>query len=137
MMATDPVKLLPVAEAQARLLGAVRPVSIETVALGEAAGRWAAAAIIAARTQPAADLSAMDGYAIRFADVPGPWRVIGESAAGRRFEGEVRTGEAVRIFTEAAMPAGADSVLVQEEARRDGETLAALLLALTHLGRVG
>jgi molybdopterin molybdotransferase len=66
----------------------------------------------------------MDGYAIRFDDLPGPWRVIGESAAGRAFGGAIGRGEAVRIFTGAAMPAGADSVLVQEEAERDGDTLA-------------
>ena len=66
----------------------------------------------------------MDGYAIRFAELPGPWRVVGESAAGRPFAGAVEPGEAARVFTGAAMPAGADSVLVQEEATRDGDTLA-------------
>jgi molybdopterin molybdotransferase len=65
----------------------------------------------------------MDGYAIRFADLPGPWRVTGESAAGRPFAGTVATGEAVRIFTGAALPDGADTVLVQEEAAREGERL--------------
>ena len=48
----------------------------------------------------------MDGYAIRFADLPGPWRLIGESAAGRPFAGALGAGEAVRIFTGAAMPPG-------------------------------
>jgi molybdopterin molybdotransferase len=65
----------------------------------------------------------MDGYAIRFADLPGPWRVVGESAAARPFGGTVGPDEAVRVFTGAAMPAGADSVLVQEEAARDGDAL--------------
>jgi len=115
--------LVPVAEAQARLFALADPVSTETLPIRQAAGRWAAADIAARRTQPVADLSAMDGYAIRFADLPGPWRVIGESAAGRPFAGTVATGEAVRIFTGAALPDGADTVLVQEEAAREGERL--------------
>lgn len=115
--------LLPVADAQARLLALLPTLPTETVALRDAAGRWAAEDIFASRTQPASDLSAMDGYAIRFADMPGPWRVVGESAAGLRFDGSVAAGEAVRIFTGAAMPAGADCVLVQEEAQREALTL--------------
>lgn len=116
--------LVPVAEAQSRLLAMTRPVTPETVSLRDAAGRWAAGDILARRTQPAADLSAMDGYAIRFADLPGPWRVVGESAAGRAFAGPIGPGEAARIFTGAAVPDGADTVLVQEEAARDGTHLA-------------
>ena len=115
--------LVPVAEAQARLFALADPVSMETLPIRQAAGRWAAADIAARRTQPVADLSAMDGYAIRFADLPGPWRVTGESAAGRPFAGTVAAGEAVRIFTGAALPDGADTVLVQEEAAREGERL--------------
>lgn len=118
-----PAPLLPVEEAQARLLGAVRPVAVETVPIHAALGRWAAQPVIAARTQPVADLSAMDGYAIRHADMPGPWKVTGESAAGRPFPGKIAPGKAIRIFTGAAMPAGADAVLVQEEAWRDGDAL--------------
>ncbi|TXC72727.1 molybdopterin molybdotransferase MoeA [Sphingomonas ginsenosidivorax] len=117
------MQLLPVADAQSRLFALAPRVESETLPLRDAAGRWAAQDILANRTQPAADLSAMDGYAIRFADMPGPWTVIGESAAGRAFDGEVRTGEAVRIFTGAALPAGADTVLIQEEAARAGEAL--------------
>lgn len=115
--------LLPVAQAQARLLALAEPVAAETVPLAEAAGRWTLEDVRALRTQPAADLSAMDGYAIRFPDMPGPWNVIGESAAGRPFAGAVGRGHAVRIFTGAAVPPGADTVLVQEEATRDGATL--------------
>lgn len=115
--------LLPVAEAQARLLALAQPVAEESIPLAQAAGRWAAADILALRTQPAHDLSAMDGYAIRHGDLPGPWTVIGESAAGRPFPGSVGTGEAVRIFTGAALPQGADTVMVQEESERDGPTL--------------
>ena len=108
--------LLPVADAQNRLLAMAPRVGSELLPLLDAAGRWVAEPIIARRTQPAADLSSMDGYAIRFDDLPGPWRVVGESAAGHAFKGPIQSGEAVRIFTGAAMPAGADSVLVQEEA---------------------
>ncbi len=110
-------------EAQARILGLGAPVDIESVEIAEAAGRWAARDIIANRTQPARDLSAMDGYAIRFADLPGPWRVIGESAAGKPFGGAISIGDAVRIFTGAAVPTGADTIIIQEDVARDGDRL--------------
>ncbi|KQM65107.1 molybdenum cofactor biosynthesis protein MoeA [Sphingomonas sp. Leaf17] len=129
------MSLLPVAEAQARLFALARPIGSETVPIRAAAGRWASADIAALRTQPAADLSAMDGYAIRFADLPGPWRVIGESAAGRPFAGSVGAGQATRIFTGAAMPDGADTVLVQEEAGRDGDALTLDGEGPLHVGR--
>lgn len=116
-------ELIPVADAQARLFALRAPVETENAPLATAAGRWAAADILALRDQPGADLSAMDGYALRFADLARPLRVIGESAAGRAFAGTVGPGEAVRIFTGAPMPDGADSVLVQEEAARTGDIL--------------
>ena len=115
--------LLSVADAQARLLALATPVEIETVPLAIAAGRWAAEPIIARRTQPAADLSAMDGYAIRFGELPGPFRVVGEAAAGGATLGPLAPGEAARIFTGAPVPDGADTVMVQEEAARDGDVL--------------
>lgn len=127
--------LVPVAEAQSRLFALKPPVATEDVPLPQAAGRWAAADILAARTQPVADLSAMDGYAIRFADLPGPWTVIGESAAGRPFDGTVDAHQATRIFTGAAMPHGADTVLIQEEAGRDGDRLTLTGEGPGHLGR--
>jgi molybdopterin molybdotransferase len=117
------MSLLPIDEARARLFALAAPLAPETVPLADAAWRWTSAPVMALRDQPGADLSAMDGYAIRFADLPGPWRVTGESAAGRRYAGTVEAGEAVRIFTGAAMPAGADTVLIQEEATRDGDRL--------------
>jgi len=123
-MASAMTPLLPVADAQTRLFAMTPRVATERVPLAAATGRWTAEPIVALRAQPGADLSSMDGYAIRFGDLPGPWRVLGESAAGRAFGGSIGRGEAVRIFTGAAMPAGADSVLVQEEAQRDRETLA-------------
>ncbi|QLC24361.1 molybdopterin molybdotransferase MoeA [Parasphingopyxis algicola] len=115
--------LLPVEQAQERLLALASPVEPETLPIEEAAGRWLAEDVAARRTQPAADLSAMDGYAIRFAECPGPWTVVGESAAGSPLERYVEPGEAARIFTGAPMPEGADTVMVQEEAARDGDTL--------------
>lgn len=115
--------MISLAEAQERLFALADRVAVEHLPLREAAGRWAAAPIAALRTQPELPLSAMDGYAIRFADLPGPWRVIGESSAGHPYAGAVAPGEAVRIFTGAAVPAGADTILVQEEAARDGAAL--------------
>ncbi|PTQ09838.1 molybdopterin molybdenumtransferase MoeA [Sphingomonas oleivorans] len=117
------MSLLSVAEAQARILALGGEPEIESVPLVEAAGRWAAADVLARRTQPAADLSAMDGYAIRFAELPGPWRVVGESAAGAGLGCQLAPGEAARIFTGAPLPEGADTILVQEEAARDGDLL--------------
>ncbi|WBO23664.1 molybdopterin molybdotransferase MoeA [Sphingomonas abietis] len=117
------MSLLPVAEAQARLLALASPLDIETVPLVAAVGRWAAEDILARRDQPSHDLSAMDGYAIRFAERPGPWTVIGESAAGAGLDRALAPGEAARIFTGAPVPEGADCVLVQEEAQRDGDRL--------------
>ena len=117
------MSLLPVAEAQARLLALGRILPAETVPLDDAAGRWAAEDYPALRSQPAADLSAMDGYAIRFADLPGPWHVTGESTPGRLPETAIGPGEAMRIFTGAPLPRGTDAILIQEEATRDGERL--------------
>jgi molybdopterin molybdotransferase len=115
---------LPLAEAQARLLAQVEPLQTERLASEQAIGRYLAEPLRAARTQPAADLSAMDGYAMRADDVSGPWRVIGESAAGHPFAGDLVRGEAIRVSTGALMPPGACVVLLQENAARDGEALA-------------
>ena len=115
---------LPLAEAQARLLSEVEPLATETVAAEAAAGRYLAEPVLAARTQPAADLSAMDGYALRADDVTGPWRVIGESAAGHPYGGRIARGEALRISTGGLMPPGDGVVLLQEDAARDGDRLA-------------
>jgi molybdopterin molybdotransferase len=118
--------MIGLAEAQARLLSLKRPVDTELCDLAGAAGRWAAEPVIARRTQPAYDISAMDGYAIRYADMPGPWRITGESAAGLPFDGKLFPGEAVRIFTGAALPAGSDTIVIQEDVVR-----VAVHLALT------
>jgi len=118
------VSLLSVADAQARLLALATPLSVEQVPLVDAVGRWAADHVVALRDQPAHNLSAMDGYAIRYAERPGPWSVVGESAAGGGLDRPLGPYEAARIFTGAPVPAGADSVLIQEEATRDGTRLA-------------
>jgi len=115
--------LLPVSEAQQRLLAMATPLPVERVPVAEALGRYLAEPLVARRTQPPADLSAMDGYALRAADLPGPWQVIGESACGHPFGGTVEPGQAVRIATGALIPDGADMVLMQEDAHREGEQL--------------
>ncbi|MDQ1156674.1 molybdopterin molybdotransferase [Sphingomonas sp. SORGH_AS 950] len=127
--------LLPVAEAQQRLLALAPDRPVIELALRDAAGRWAARDVLAQRTQPSRDLSAMDGYAIRFGDMPGPWTVIGESAAGRPFPETVEAGQATRIFTGAALPPGTDTVLVQEEAGREDRTLTLTGEGPAHRGR--
>ncbi|MGL5447746.1 MAG: molybdopterin molybdotransferase MoeA [Rhabdaerophilum sp.] len=122
-----PSPLLPVPEALARILGTAsgRPRDIETISIHHAAGRVLAADLIAQRTQPPYAVSAMDGYALRSEDALSnkPLRIIGESAAGHAFSGHVGAGEAVRIFTGAAVPAGADAILIQENADVEGDHL--------------
>ncbi len=112
---------MPVAEALERVLSMAQPVSrTETVKLGEAQGRVLASPLKAMLTQPPSDKSAMDGYALRHADIVdgGTLHVVGESAAGHSFSGTVGAGEAVRIFTGANVPEGADTILLQEDAER-------------------
>ena len=115
---------LSLEEAQARLLAMAEPQPIERVAIEEAAGRYLAEPLLARRTQPAADLSAMDGYAVIADRLAGPWRVVGESAAGHPSPHLVQPGEAVRISTGALMPAGAGAVVLQEDVERSGDTIA-------------
>jgi molybdopterin molybdotransferase len=115
--------LLPVDEALALLLAGTAPLGSERVGIAESGGRVLAAPVRALRTQPPFDASAMDGYAVRAADVaaaPATLTVIGIAPAGKPFRGTVGRGEAVRIFTGAPVPAGADSVLIQENARTAG-----------------
>ena len=116
--------LLPLEEAQARLLALATALPVEHLAADEALGRYLAAPLTARRTQPAADLSAMDGYAIVAESLPGPWRVVGESAAGHPYSATLKHGEAVRIATGALVPTGASAVVCQEDCARDGDNLA-------------
>ena len=116
--------LLSVAEALERVLAQAVPLPAEDVPLADANGRVLAADLKARRTQPPADVSAMDGYAVRATDVanaPVRLKIIGEVAAGRPFSAAVGPGEAARIFTGGVVPAGADAVVVQEQTRRDGD----------------
>lgn len=113
--------MISVDEALARILADVGPLAAETVALDAARGRVLAEDVAARRTQPPTALSAMDGYALRAdaaAENGARLRVIGESRAGTAFTGSVGDNEAVRIFTGAPMPDGADSVLIQENVER-------------------
>ena len=116
--------LMPVAEALARVLADAAPLPAERVPLRQAVGRVLTEDVKALRTQPPAAVSAMDGYAVRACDVaniPATLHVTGEVAAGHPFPGAVGAGEAARIFTGGMMPAGADTVVIQELAARDGD----------------
>jgi molybdopterin molybdotransferase len=115
--------MIPVAEARARLLAGLHPLGVEQVALADALGRVLAEDLAARRTQPPSAVSAMDGYAARSTDlgrIPATLTVVGEVPAGRAYAGTLRPGEAVRIFTGAPVPEGADCVVVQEDVARDG-----------------
>lgn len=117
------MSLLPVDEALNRILARVPDVVGERIALSEAACRVLAGPVVASHNQPPFHASAMDGYAMRAADVAeGVWLdVIGMSQAGAGFDGALGAGQAVRIFTGAPLPAGADTVIMQEEAERAGD----------------
>jgi molybdopterin molybdotransferase len=122
-----PDTLLPVEAALARVLAVPRgPLRREAVLLSQAYGRTLAADLAAKRTQPPKAVSAMDGYALRAEDVRAAGTrltLIGESAAGRGFLGRVGAGDAVRIFTGAPVPDGADAIIIQEDADIDGTSV--------------
>jgi molybdopterin molybdotransferase len=116
--------LISVDEALTRILAGVEPLETEAVPIALAHGRALAAPLAATRTQPPFNASAMDGYAVRAADIaslPARLEVVGTSAAGRRFKGQVGSGQAVRIFTGAPVPEGADAIVIQEHAARSGD----------------
>lgn len=136
------MSLLPVDEALRQLLDGVAPLPPETVPLADAAFRALAADVVARRTQPPVDVSAMDGYAVRAADVgklPARLRLIGEAAAGRGLARSIGPGETARIFTGAPVPAGADTILIQENAVADGSTIEATETVVPgrHIRRAG
>jgi len=108
--------LLSVDEALAAVLAAVRPLAPVSVPLPEARGRYLARQVNAELDLPPFANSAMDGYALRSADTPGRLRVVGESAAGRPFDRSLGAGEAIAISTGAAIPDGADTVVMIERA---------------------
>jgi molybdopterin molybdotransferase len=117
--------MISIEEARQRILAGLRPTPAEIVALADAWGRVTAAPVVARLTQPPADVSAMDGYALRAEDGTegSVLRVTGSAPAGHPFEGHVGPGDAVRIFTGSIVPAGADAILLQEDATRSGETV--------------
>src|SRR5690348_12632181 len=128
--------LMPVAEALEKILAGVQPLPREDASLSDAHGRVLAADLTALRTQPPSDVSAMDGYAVRGADVaaaPARLKVIGEVPAGRPFVGTVGPGQAARIFTGGVLPSGADTVVIQELTERDGDLV--VVTAATTTGR--
>ncbi|MGE5514443.1 MAG: gephyrin-like molybdotransferase Glp [Bacteroidota bacterium] len=112
--------MISVEVALERVIAGCRPTAPEMIALPAALGRVLAENVTARVAHPPLDVSAMDGYAVRAADLLTPARlaVIGESAAGHPFVGTVEAGQAVRIFTGAAIPAGADAVVMQEDTSR-------------------
>jgi molybdopterin molybdotransferase len=121
--------MLSVREAHARVIAAFSPLPAETISIADAAGRTLAAAPKARLTQPPADLSAMDGYAVRAEDVPAaPATVtlVGEAPAGGSYDHALKPGEAVRIFTGGPLPMGADSIVIQEDTTADGKTITIL-----------
>jgi molybdopterin molybdotransferase len=118
--------MLSVADALARVLADARALPSVDTDLTAAHGRVLASDLKALRTQPPAAVSAMDGYAVRAADiaeVPAHLSVIGEVAAGRPFEQAIGPREAARIFTGGVVPAGADTVVIQEHATRSGNSV--------------
>ncbi len=133
--------MISVDEARGRILAALRPTPAEVVALAEAWNRVTAAAVLARLTQPPADVSAMDGYALRAADgtLGATLRVIGSAPAGHPFDGGVGPGETVRIFTGSVIPQGADAILLQEDATRDGDAVRVneAVTARRHIRRAG
>src|SRR6516164_9199764 len=117
---------MPVAEALSRVLADAEPLAAEPAPLTEAHGRVLAADVAALRTQPPADVSAMDGYAARSADVarvPVKLKLVGEVAAGHPFRGTVGAGEAARIFTGGVLPPGTDTIVIQENTVREGDAV--------------
>ena len=119
--------MIPVAEARRRILGALEPTPAEQIALADGLGRVLARDVTARRTQPPLPVSAMDGYAVRAADVenlPARLDVIGYAPAGTAFAGTVGPGQAVRIFTGAPVPEGADTIVIQENTQEADGVLA-------------
>ena len=118
--------LLPVAEAQQRILDAVSPLPAEQISLAEGLGRVLARNVASRRDQPPMAMSAMDGYAVRAVDVatlPATLKVVGYAPAGHAFDGSVGAGEAVRIFTGAPVPEGADTIVIQENTEQSDEVV--------------
>jgi molybdopterin molybdotransferase len=133
--------MISVEQARARILDAMRSTPAEVVALADAWNRVTATAVTARLTQPPADVSAMDGYALRATDgaLGARLTVIGTAPAGHPFDGCIGPGEAVRLFTGSVVPPGADVILLQEDAARDGDVVEVneAVTAGRHIRRAG
>ena len=129
--------MIPVAEALAHVLAGVKPLPAEMVSVDSALGRALAADVAARRTQPWAAVSAMDGYAVRAADltarIPATLRQVGYVPAGQAFDRALAPGECVRLFTGAPIPPAADAIVIQEDAEPDGDRI--LVKAAPAVGR--
>ena len=124
-----PADLLSVRDAHARVIAAFAGLPAEMVSVADAVGRVLAAAPAARLTQPPADLSAMDGYAVRAEDVPAApstLTVVGQAPAGGSYDHALMPGQAVRIFTGGPLPMGADSIVIQEDTKADGNKITIL-----------
>lgn len=117
--------MITVAQALDHLFALADPVAVETVPLRAAGGRILAEPVTARRTQPPFAASSMDGYAIKGveADLHAQFKVMGEAAAGHRWQGTLGAGQAVRIFTGAPVPEGADKIVIQEDVTRSGDLI--------------
>lgn len=124
-MTDAPLIMGAVDEARALMVRIAGLSPSEPVPIAEAYERILAAPIVATRDQPPFDASAMDGYAVRSADLPGALSVVGESAAGAAYTRKLAKGQAVRIFTGAPVPDGADAIVIQEDVARDGDRVTA------------
>lgn len=115
--------MISIEDARTRILAALRPTAAEIVPLAEAWGRVTAAPVLARLTQPPRDVSAMDGYALRAADgaLGAVLQVAGSAPAGHPWGGTLAPGQALRLFTGSIVPDGADAILLQEDATRDGD----------------
>lgn len=121
--------MLTVRDAHARVIAAFSALPAEVVSVADAAGRVLATPPAARLTQPPADLSAMDGYAVRTGDVPAvptTLKLVGRSQAGGSYDHALKPGETVRIFTGAPVPTGADSIVIQEDTRAEGDAITVL-----------
>ncbi len=121
--------MISVEDAQARVVEGLTPLGAEAVKLRDARGRVLADDLVARISHPPCDVSAMDGYAVRveeFGALPVSLTVIGTSAAGAHFPGNLATGQAVRIFTGAPVPRGTSGIIIQENTRREGDNVVVL-----------
>lgn len=128
--------MLSVRDAHARVIAAFEALPSEIVSVAEAAGRVLAVSPKARLTQPPSDLSAMDGYAVRAEDVPAApttLKLVGQAPAGGSYDHALQPGETVRIFTGGPLPMGADSIVIQEDTKADGDTIT--ILEAPRLGR--